>query len=122
MEFALVAIPLLLILFGSVEFGRAWNNKNDVVHIANEAVRMAAVDQVDCGVLSTDVTSSGLPGATTITITGGNVGDAATATVTAPFSSSLPFISTILDAVGLTELSGTATMRLEQAYDGGACP
>jgi Flp pilus assembly protein TadG len=45
-EFALVLPIFLLLLFGMVEFGRAWMTKNILTGAAREAVRRAAV-QVD---------------------------------------------------------------------------
>lgn len=45
-EFALVVPLFLLLLFGMVEFGRAWMTKNILTGAAREAVRRAAV-QVD---------------------------------------------------------------------------
>jgi hypothetical protein len=116
-EFALVLIPLLLILFGTLELGRAWNNKNDAVHIANEAVRMAAVNQFDCPTLTDEANTDGLNKGTQITTTTAAVGAAVKASVTAPFSSSLltllPFIP--------SSLSASATMRAEQATTAQTC-
>src|SRR4030065_1740253 len=45
-EFALVVPLFLILLFGMVEFGRAWMTKNILTGAAREAVRRAAV-QVD---------------------------------------------------------------------------
>jgi hypothetical protein len=45
-EFALIVPLFLVLLFGMVEFGRAWMTKNILTGAAREAVRMAAV-QVD---------------------------------------------------------------------------
>ena len=45
-EFALVVTLFLILLFGMVEFGRAWMTKNILTGAAREAVRLAAV-QVD---------------------------------------------------------------------------
>ncbi len=44
MEFALIAIPLFLILFGTIEFGWAFFQLNDVRHGAREGIRLVAVD------------------------------------------------------------------------------
>ena len=44
-EFALVAIPLCLILFGILDFGRALNYYNDVTQLAGQGARAAAVNQ-----------------------------------------------------------------------------
>jgi Flp pilus assembly protein TadG len=43
-EFALIAIPLLLIVFGIVDFGRALNYYNDVTQLAGAGARAAAVN------------------------------------------------------------------------------
>ena len=53
MEFALVVPLFLILLFGMVEFGRAWMTKNILTGAAREAVRQAAV-QTD-NVASTSV-------------------------------------------------------------------
>ena len=42
-EFALVVPLFLILLFGVVEFGRAWMTKNILTGAAREAVRLAAV-------------------------------------------------------------------------------
>lgn len=43
-EFALIAVPLFLILFGTIEFGNAFFQLNDVRHGAREGIRLIAVD------------------------------------------------------------------------------
>jgi hypothetical protein len=43
-EFAIIAIPLFLILFGIIEFGWAFFQNLDVRHGAREGARLAAVD------------------------------------------------------------------------------
>jgi Flp pilus assembly protein TadG len=43
-EFALVAIPLCLIVFGILDFGRALNYYNDVTQLAGAGARAAAVN------------------------------------------------------------------------------
>ena len=44
-EFALVAIPLFLIVLGILDFGRALNYYNDLTQIAGQGARAAAVNQ-----------------------------------------------------------------------------
>jgi Flp pilus assembly protein TadG len=44
-EFALIAIPLCLIVFGILDFGRALNYYNDLTQIAGQGARAAAVNQ-----------------------------------------------------------------------------
>jgi Flp pilus assembly protein TadG len=43
-EFALVAPLLFLVLFGMISFGKAFNYWIDQTHLANEAARLAAVN------------------------------------------------------------------------------
>jgi Flp pilus assembly protein TadG len=47
-EFALVAFPLFLILFGIIDFGRALNYYNDMTQLAGQGARFAAVNQEPC--------------------------------------------------------------------------
>jgi len=47
LEFALVAPIFLILLFGMVEFGRAWMTKNILTGAAREAVRIYAVIPYD---------------------------------------------------------------------------
>jgi Flp pilus assembly protein TadG len=44
-EFALVSLPLFLILFGILDFGRALNYYNDLTQIAGQGARAAAVNR-----------------------------------------------------------------------------
>jgi hypothetical protein len=44
-EFALVLPLILLLLFGMIDFGKAFNYWNDETHLANEAARQAAVNK-----------------------------------------------------------------------------
>jgi len=47
-EFALVALPLFLIIFGILDFGRALNYYNDMTQLAGQGARFAAVNQEPC--------------------------------------------------------------------------
>jgi Flp pilus assembly protein TadG len=47
-EFALVAFPLFLILFGIIDFGRALNYYNDMTQLAGQGARFAAVNEEPC--------------------------------------------------------------------------
>src|SRR3954466_13202404 len=44
-EFVLVLPLVLLLLFGMVDFGKAFNYWNDETHLANEAARYAVVNK-----------------------------------------------------------------------------
>jgi TadE-like protein len=49
-EFALVLPLILLLLFGMIDFGKAFNYWNDETHLSAEAARAAAVNRCpDCG-------------------------------------------------------------------------
>ena len=49
-EFALVLPLLLLLVLGVIDFGKAFNYKNDETHLANQAARYAAVNScTGCG-------------------------------------------------------------------------
>ena len=72
-EFALVVPIFLVLLFGMVEFGRAWMTKNILTGAAREAVRIYAVIPYDNVVAKSRadnvLTSAGLdPGRWTISI------------------------------------------------------
>jgi Flp pilus assembly protein TadG len=48
-EFAIVVAPLLVIVFGILDFGRALNYYNDMTQLAGQGARLAAVNQEpDC--------------------------------------------------------------------------
>ena len=133
-EFALVLPLLLLLLFGMLDFGKAFNYWIDETHLANETARWAAVNnlpggtdlcayaksQADTPELRSGGTSS-IPGsgaAVSVTYpvngatgTSGQVGDPVQVTVSVSYHW-LPFIGTHLGAPSVT-IQGTSTMRLE---------
>ena len=120
-EFAFVLVPLLLIIFGGIEFGRAWNAKNDTVHLANEAVRYAAVDQLtsaNCTSIINEASLDKLTASIQVTQTPLASGDPVTVKVTVPFNTVVPLLS---DIMNFSSLSGTATMRFEGPSFSGAC-
>jgi len=43
-EFAIILIPLLMLVFGIFQFGIAYNNYITITHAAREGARLAAVD------------------------------------------------------------------------------
>jgi Flp pilus assembly protein TadG len=136
-EFVLVLPLVLLLLFGMIDFGKAFNYWNDETHLANEAARYAVVNQNPLGgssleaAVKNDADSAelrnGCSGCSIDTpginvsfcfVNGVNAtkaGDPLRATVTTTYhwlgylvGNGLPLTS------GLT---ATATMRLEQPYD-----
>jgi Flp pilus assembly protein TadG len=132
-EFALVLPLLLLLLFGLLDFGKAFNYWIDETHLANAGARWAAVNtnpgsgtlqayvlsQADTPELRNGGTST-VPAAAKVCInflsnsatgTSGQVGDPVEVTVSTEYNW-LPFIGSRLTTTHVT-LTGSATMRLE---------
>jgi Flp pilus assembly protein TadG len=126
-EFALVAPLLFLILFGMLDFGRAFNYWIDSTHLANEGARWAVVNhnpgsgtlqqfiqgQANTGELR-DGGSASVPDPLRVCInfpTGGTVGQPVVVTASVTYHW-LPFISNRIDVLATT-VTGSSTMRLE---------
>ena len=127
-EFALVLPLLLVILFGMLDFGKAFNYWIDQTHLANEGARWAVVNknpgagtlqeyiqqQADSPELRNGGTSS-VPTPMQICISfpngAANVGDPVLVTASTTYNW-LPFLG---DRIGIaqTTVTGSATMRLE---------
>ena len=127
-EFALVLPLLLVILFGMLDFGKAFNYWIDETHLANEAARWAVVNknpgggtlqeyiqqQADTPELRNGGTSS-VPAPLQICISfpngSANVGDPVHVTA----SSTYNWLPLIGNRIGITQttITGSATMRLE---------
>jgi Flp pilus assembly protein TadG len=135
-EFVLVLPLVLLLLFGMIDFGKAFNYWNDETHLANEAARYAVVNKNPLGGSSLEAAvkndadsgelKNGCSGCSIASpginvsfcfvngVNATNRGDPLRATVTTTYhwlgylvGNGLPLTS------GLTS---TATMRLEQPY------
>lgn len=123
-EFALVLPLLLLLLLGMVEFGRAFNYWIDETHLANVAARWAAVDKSPgSGGLQEEILAEAdteqLRRGARVCInlpsgSAGKVGEPVEATVNYDFTW-MPYIRNVLGGIGSTNLTASATMRLEQA-------
>jgi TadE-like protein len=141
-EFALVLPLLLLIMFGMIDFGKAFNYWNDETHLANEAARDAVVNrspdpnwagdptnpaykintavrkQADSAELRNGGTQSISSPGVRICIWFPNgthaVGDPVQVIVHAQYNWLAYLVGRGLPAH--SDLSGTATMRLEQPY------
>jgi Flp pilus assembly protein TadG len=126
-EFALVAPILFVLLFGMLDFGRAFNYWIDSTHLANEGARWAVVNknpgggtlqqyiqqQADTGELR-DGGSSSVPDPLRVCISfpsGGAVGQPVVVTASATYHW-LPFLSDHIDVLATT-VTGSSTMRLE---------
>ncbi len=119
-EFALVLPILLLLLFGIVEFGKAFNYWIDETHLAASGARWAVVNknpgpgatlqesvqqQASTGELQAAAVCISFPNGTT------NVGDPVRVTVAYSYNW-IPFIANETGLAPIT-LRGSATMRLE---------
>jgi Flp pilus assembly protein TadG len=127
-EFALVLPLLLLILFGVLDFGKAFNYRNDQTHLAAEGARWAVVNANPGGgslqqYIKDQADSAELRSLAQVCIefptnsetgTSGQVGDPVSVTVKSDYNW-IPFLSSGAGG-GLTlptTISGSATMRLE---------
>jgi Flp pilus assembly protein TadG len=142
-EFALVLPLLLLLVLGVIDFGKAFNYKNDETHLANQAARYAAVNScAACTAASqtinqwtpTQAASSELqaPGALTVNIafadingkfpgeTGYNGGSlpAKNHCATQPVKVTLTYDYAFMPylKLGTFTIKGSSTMRLEQNW------
>ena len=118
MEFVLVLTPLLIVLFGIVEFGMIMYQKTTVIHDAREAVRLAAVDDPDGKTLPSDAPAGAVLTFTCTTNPSSgngagnfNVGDTITAHITYQHQVTIPIVSSIIGTTG--DLSSTASMSLD---------
>lgn len=137
-EFALILPVLALILFGVLDFAKAFNYWNDETHLAAEGARWAVVNsnpatsgqtlqqylqqQADTTELrSLAVVCVSFP-TNSSTGTSGQVGDPVTVTVRSRYTW-LPFVSSRASLSPSTTITGSATMRLEApptAYSAGS--
>jgi Flp pilus assembly protein TadG len=126
-EFALVLPVLLLILFGVLDFGKAFNYWNDETHLAAEGARWAVVNSNPGGsqslqeYIQQQADSAELRGLAVVCVSfpnnpdtgsSGQVGDPVTVTVKSTYTW-LPFVSSRAGLSPTTSIAGTATMRLE---------
>jgi Flp pilus assembly protein TadG len=131
-EFALVLPVLLLILFGIVDFAKAFNYWNDSTHLANEGARYAAVGNwptkgsqslqgyIQAQADTAELRSGGTRAVrnplkvciSTIPATGAGPGDSVTVAVEIEYRP-LEFINNSLKLTNPLGVSSTSTMRLE---------
>ncbi len=125
-EFALVIPVLLLVLFGTLEFAKAFNYWIDETHLAAEGARWAVVNSNPGGgslqqYIQQQADSSQLRGLAHVCITfpanpssgtSGQVGDPVQVTVKSNYSW-MPFIASRASLAPTIAIQGSATMRLE---------
>jgi hypothetical protein len=127
-EFALVSIPLFLLVFGIVDFGRALNYYNNLTQLAGQGARAAAVARNPDGTGPPTATSIQSQLATTytgspelkkpsnhlivcITLAPAKVGDPVTVQTTYNFHF-IPFIGKAAGVLNM-QLKATSTQRAE---------
>jgi Flp pilus assembly protein TadG len=140
-EFALVLPVLLLILFGTLDFGKAYNYWIDETHLANEGARYAAVNQSPSSDPSVSLLDAIRAQADTAELRDGGTGAVPDALqvcvhlpqgatvgkpVTVDVTSTYRFLSFIASKVNATDVQITtsSTMRLERTptlYSDGQC-
>ncbi|HKY32827.1 MAG TPA: TadE/TadG family type IV pilus assembly protein [Candidatus Polarisedimenticolia bacterium] len=126
-EFALVAVMLLAVLLGIVEFGRAWMTFQVITNASREGARVAALptgfsDSGDVTTRVNDYLASANLDMARASVSVANV-DGATGTdavVTVTYAADLLFVGPIVGLLpggstipGTVTLTGTATMRNE---------
>jgi Flp pilus assembly protein TadG len=126
-EFALILPILALILFGLLDFAKAFNYWNDQTHLAAEGARFAVVNSNPGGsqslqqYLQQQADTSELRGRAVVCVsfptnpdtgTSGHVGDPVTVTVKSLYNW-LPFVSSRARLSPSITITGNATMRLE---------
>lgn len=106
-EFALILPILVLLVFGIVEFGRAYNAKISLQHAAREGVRVHALQTGEDPVAITKAAAASLDGSQiTVAFTACNSGDPTELTATYPFSYNVPLLG-----AGTLDLTAKGVMR-----------
>jgi Flp pilus assembly protein TadG len=136
-EFALILPVLALILFGLLDFAKAFNYWNDQTHLAAEGARFAVVNSNPGGsqslqqYLQQQADTTELRGLAVVCISfptnpdtgsSGQVGDPVEVTVKSSYSW-IPFVASKASLSPTTTITGSATMRLEAlptAYSAGS--
>jgi Flp pilus assembly protein TadG len=125
-EFALILPVLALILFGLLDFAKAFNYWNDQTHLAAEGARWAVVNSNPGSgtlqqYLQQQADTSELRGLAVVCVafptnpdtgTSMRVGDPVTVTVRSRYTW-IPFVSSRAGLSPTTTITGSATMRLE---------
>ena len=106
----MVALPLLLILFGIIEFGLVMFDKVTVVHDAREAARLAAVNDPSASSVNSNITFTCALDPSSGNSTP-NVGDKIIAHDPFTYDFFTPLIGDLFG--GSIDLSSNATMMLE---------
>lgn len=108
MEFALVISLLIMILFGIIEFGRAYNAQVTLTHATREGVRVLAIsgDAAAAQTATKNAATSLNPASLLVTTTPCVAGDPTEVSASYPLGYDIPFFGS-----GTWTLSATAVMR-----------
>ena len=92
-EFAIIAPLLLLLVFGTIEFGRAYNAQNSLTHAAREGAREYAITQDPiAGEATAKAAATSLDSTQiTVTLSACDAGQPATVTLEYPFELHIAF-------------------------------
>jgi len=120
-EFGMVVPMLLLLLFGTIEFGRLWAAKQVVTTASREAARLKSLNASDGDIqtrVNTLLTAERLP-VTSINVAG-PTGTPPLRTVTVTVTSDVPtFMAGLLPGISNPQrLTSATTMRFEEASTG----
>ena len=107
-EFAIILPILIVLVFGIIEFGRAFNADISLTHAAREGAREYAITQdTTAGINAAKGAATSLnTGDMSFTVSACNRGDPATMRITYPFTFSIPFVP-----LGSIQLSAEGVMR-----------
>ena len=115
-EFAIILPILIILVFGIVQFGIAYNNYIALTHAAREGARLAAVnmDEIEGIAWFENRIKESAPSVSieSITLSGqdGNIGDSVAVTVTGEvLNIEIPLVGS-----WPVQLTSTATLRIEQ--------
>ena len=112
-EFALLLPVFILILFGVMEFGRLWEMTNMLTSAAREGARVAAVTTPDITKTTNaaqNILSAGNIQNATITVSGPNLDNEITVTVSIAYT---PMTGFIIPNLGPYPVSRSTTIRWE---------
>jgi Flp pilus assembly protein TadG len=107
-EFALISIPLLLLIAGIVQFGFAYHAQVTVTQAARAGARLAAICGSTC---PTSVTQSTIDAAPGLTLTAGNVN------IQYCTTGSTPTCSAGYCPAGKTQADGNAVVTVTYPYN-----
>lgn len=112
-EFALILLPMLLLLLGCMEFGRYFWAQHVLSSAAAEGARMAILNDVtDAEVEATIeqvVSNGGIHATPTYSISARSPGDAITVTVSIPYNV-IALGGFVPAMLGITQVSGASVM------------